>query len=71
MGYFRPNPNNPDGISDFEADLKELTPAERVNAEIRMLKYHMAELKSIEMDTTLTVHKTIEDKLLELSEENN
>lgn len=71
MAYFRPNLDNPEGISDFEKDLKLLTPAERVNAEIRMLKYHMAELKSIDMDATVTTNKTIEDRLLELSEEND
>ena len=71
MGYFSPNSRNDGGESDFERDLKLLAPSDRVNAEIRLLKYHMAELKSIDMDTTVSVNRTIEDKLLELSEEDD
>ena len=69
MGYFSPNPRNDGGVSDFERDLKLLDPADRVNAEIRLLKYHMAELKSIDMDATITTRVTIEDKLRKLSGE--
>ena len=67
MDYFSPNPRNEGGVSDFERDLKLLDPADRVNAEIRLLKYHMAELKSIDMDATITTRLTIEDKLRQLS----
>ena len=67
MGYFSANPRNDGGVSDFERDLKLLDPADRVNAEIRLLKYHMAELKSIDMDATITTRLTIEDKLRQLS----
>lgn len=67
MSYFSPNPRNDGGVSDFERDLKLLDPADRVNAEIRLLKYHMAELKSIDMDATITTRLTIEDKLRQLS----
>lgn len=69
MGYFSPNPRNDGGVSDFERDLKLLDPADRVNAEIRLLKYHMAELKSIDMDATIKTRVTIEDKLHQLSGE--
>ena len=69
MGYFSPNPRNDGGVSDFERDLKLLDPADRVNAEIRLLKYHMAELKSIDMDARITTRVTIEDKLRQLSGE--
>lgn len=69
LGYFSPNPRNDGGESDFERDLRSLSPAERVNAEIRLLKYHMAELKSVDMGATITTSFTIEDKLRGLSEE--
>ena len=65
--YFSPNPHNDGGESDFERDLNLLDPANRVNAEIRLLKYHMAELKSIDMEATITTRLTIEDKLRQLS----
>lgn len=69
MDYFSPNPLNDGGVSDFERDLKLLDPADRVNAEIRLLKYHMPELKSVDMDATITTRITIEDKLRKLSGE--
>ena len=69
MGYFSPNTRNDGGVSDFERDIKLLDPVDRVNVEIRLLKYHMAELKSIDMDATITHRVTIEDKLRQLSGE--
>ena len=69
MGYFSPNTRNDGGVSDFERDIKLLDPVDRVNVEIRLLKYHMVELKSIDMDATITHRVTIEDKLRQLSGE--
>lgn len=51
--YFKPNKDNEDEISDFEKDLQQLSPAERVNAEIKILKHHTAELKSVDMDVAV------------------
>lgn len=55
--------------SAFERDLRELSPAERVQAELRLMKYHTPEMQAVRMDASVEVAKTIEDKLLELSDE--
>ena len=54
--YFEPNEANPDGLSDFEADLALMTPEDRVLANIRILKFHTSELKSIDVDMTVAEH---------------
>lgn len=67
--YISPNPQNPGGVSDLDMHLALLQPPERVKAEICILKYHLPELKSIDVDATITRDLTIEDKLRRLSEE--
>lgn len=69
--YFRPNTNNPDGLSDFEADLAVLAPEDRVNAEIRILKHHTSELKSIDMDMAVGERdETLAERLARLALDN-
>lgn len=66
--YFQPNPLNPDGMSDFEKDLLRMLPEDRVTAEIRILKHHTSELKSVDMDMTLADHvETIDERLARLA----
>ena len=61
---------NPVTMSDFEADMIALSPNERVNAELRLLRFHMPEMKAIDMDMTVSeAGKTIEDRLTELAGE--
>lgn len=67
--YFLPNPNNENGESDFERDMKALTPAQRIDAEIRLLKFTVPELKSIDLEATIATGFTIEDRLRQLSDE--
>lgn len=68
IGYFKPNEKNPDGMSDFEVDLAMMTPEDRVGAEIRILKHHTSELKSVDMDMTVAEHtETIDDRLARLA----
>lgn len=68
IGYFRPNEKNPDGMSDFEVDLAMMTPEDRVGAEIRILKHHTSELKSVDMDMTVAEHtETIDERLARLA----
>lgn len=63
---------NPVTMSDFEADMIALSPNERVNAELRLLKFHMPEMKAIDMDMTVTDSgKTIEDRLAELARDDD
>lgn len=68
INYFRPNENNPDSMSDFEVDLAMMLPEDRVQAEIRILKHHTSELKSIDMDMTIDAQaETIDQRLARLS----
>ncbi len=68
IGYFKPNEKNPDGMSDFEVDLAMMTPEDRVWAEIRILKHHTSELKSVDMDMTVAEHtETIDERLARLA----
>lgn len=66
--YFEPNEANADGLSDFEADLALMTPEDRVLANIRILKFHTSELKSIDVDMTVAEHvETIDERLARLA----
>ena len=69
LSHLLPNPHNVGGISDLEKDLKELKPADRIDAEIRLLEYNWSRLKSVDMDATVASRNTIEDRLLSLSED--
>lgn len=65
-----PVTGSPLTMSDFEADMIALSPNERVNAELRLLKFHMPEMKAIDMDMTISENeKTIEDRLRDLLSE--
>lgn len=66
----------PDGsplcISDFDVDLLMMQPHDRVFAELRLLRFHMPEMKAIDMDMTVSeAGKTIEDRLTELAGEDD
>lgn len=58
-----------DGKTQFERDMAELSPFERVTTHVRLLKYVKPELKAIDMSATVENKKTIEDTLNELAEE--
>lgn len=74
MGYFEPKlrKNEETGeefeASDFEMDILALAPDDRVAAELRLLKFHLPEMKAIDMDMTVSeATKTIEERLAELA----
>lgn len=76
MAYFEPkhqqDPETGETIfaSDFDIDMMSLPPDDRVNAELRLLKFHLPEMKAIDMDMTVNeAGKTIEDRLAELAGE--
>ena len=57
----------PLNISDFEADMIALSPADRVNAELRLLEFHTPKMKAVEVDMDIRSSQiTIEDRLREL-----
>jgi hypothetical protein len=69
LKYFEPRQQEELGIvcSDFEVDLANMRADERVTAELKLLKYHTPEMKSTDIDMTITdAAKTIEDRLSEL-----
>lgn len=54
-------------ISDLDADLIALSPAERVNAELRLLEFHTPKMKAVEVDMEMHASVvTIEDRLRQL-----
>lgn len=60
----------PLNLSDFEADMLALDASDRVAAELRLLKFHLPEMKAIDVDMTVNEStKTIEERLAELAEE--
>lgn len=69
MSYFEPKHMKLDGkgsvmMSDFEYDMSQLAPDDRVNAELRLLEFHTPKMKAIDMDVNANVNVlTIEDKL--------
>ena len=67
--YFQPSDRNPDGKSNFEMDLDMMTPDDRVWAEIKILKHHTSELKSIDMDVAMSAERneTIDQRLARLA----
>ena len=56
-------------ISDFDVDQMLLQVNERVNAELRLLEFHTPKMKSVDVDMAVQERKTIEDRLLELSKD--
>ena len=78
MAYFEPRNRKDEETgkefvaSDFELDMAALAADDRVAAELRLLKFHMPEMKAIDMDMTVSeVGKTIEDRLTELAGEDD
>ena len=65
VGYFTPsiieldNTGSPTGriISPFEADLKELSPTDRVEAELKLLKFHTPQMQSSSVDMSMQENK--------------
>jgi hypothetical protein len=68
LHYFQPRQQEDGTIcSDFEVDLVNMRADERVTAELKLLKYHTPEMKSTDIDMTISdAARTIEDRLSEL-----
>lgn len=62
---------NPYVMSDFDVDMLKMDPDERVNAELRLLEFHTPKMKSVDVDMAVQESKTIEDRLLELSQDDD
>ena len=68
LSYFEPKETKYDGkkcmMSEFELDMAELAPDDRVNAELRLLEFHTPKMKAVDVDMSARVNvRTIEDKL--------
>lgn len=58
-----------DGVSDFERDLRQMTPAERAAMEIKVLEFHTPRMQATSIDARLNeASVTIEDRLIKLSQ---
>ncbi len=62
---------NPYVMSDFDVDMLKMDPDERVNAELRLLEFHTPKMKSVDVDMAVQERKTIEDRLIELSQDDD
>ena len=58
--------------SDFDMDMEQLNPSERVNAEIKIMEFHTPKMKSVDIDLEARVAPvTIEDRLRLLCQDPN
>lgn len=77
LAYFEAKPTKcEDGktrlLSSFDMDILQLTPDDRVNAELRLLEYSTPKMKAIDVDLNANVGiRTIEDTLAELCGDDN
>ena len=78
MAYFEPRNRKDEKTgkefvaSDFELDMAALAADDRVGGELRLLKFHMPEMKAIGIDMIVNeAGKTIEDRLAELAGEDD
>ena len=55
---------------DFKEAMANLEPTDFVKAYINIIKYVVPTLQSVSMESTQKPHRTIEDTLLKLAEEN-
>lgn len=60
---------NPLVMSDYDVDMLQLSPADRVSANLRILKFHTPEMKSVDVDMDMNIsgaNITIESRLRSL-----
>lgn len=70
LAYFAPDPANKDGLSCFDLDMMQLDPSDRVLAELKLLKFHTPEMKSVDMDMSVSSGAdSLAERLASLSEE--
>ncbi len=54
-------------MSDFDVDMMMMGTSDRVTAELKLLRFHLPEMKAIDMDMNVNeTSKTIEERLAEL-----
>lgn len=55
-------------MSQYDMDIKKMKPAERVSAELQLLKYHTPQMQATAVDVTaVDVSNTISDRLTALA----
>ncbi len=76
IGYFTPNIEEVDDfgkktgrmVSQFELDNKELDPATRIDAEIKLLNYHTPKMQSTSVDVSVSeMNLTLTQRLAQLA----
>lgn len=58
LQYFAPNPDNPDGASDFAVDVAAMTPADRADAHLKILKFHTPQMQATAVDISASSETT-------------
>lgn len=76
LAYFEPGPQKDAETgktiiaSNFDLDMAQLNPGERVAAELRLLEFHTPKMKAVDVDLSATVtSQTIEDRLRSLCDD--
>jgi len=68
LSYFQPGN---DGISQYELDMAQLDPKDRIDAEIKLLNFHTPKMQSTTVDMAVTDEKqTLSQRLAKLANEN-
>lgn len=68
LAYFIPNPTT--GLSEYDADLAQMTPEDRVNAELKLLNYHTAKMQATTVDMAINDEKqSLSQRLAQLAKE--
>lgn len=71
LKYFSPNPDNPDGISDFDKDMQAMPPTDRADAELKLLRFHTPQMQATAVDVSISDQKqTLAERLSRLALEN-
>lgn len=68
LRYFSPNPDNPGSASDFDLDILALPPADRAEAELKLLRFHTPQMQATTVDIAAADRNTtIEQRLAALT----
>ncbi len=71
LKYFAPNPDNPEGISDFDKDMRAMPTTDRVEAELKLLRFHTPQMQATAIDLSFNEEKqTLAERLARLALEN-
>lgn len=72
LRYFSPNPDNPDGMSDFDRDMLAMPPTDRADAELKLLRFHTPQMQATAVDVSVSDDSaTLAERLAALAGDND